>query len=649
MRLCTSTAACALAATLAVTHGAGAQQVPDSISAQNVPEVPRSLVEGLNRYQNIRLASFQDWSPDGRGLLILTRFAETNQVHRVAAPLGDREQVTFLRERVGAARARPGLRQILYSTDEGGAENFQLSLLDLATGEAVRVTDGRSRNVSPRWSRSGRFVAWSSNARNGKDMDLWVADPAAPSSARLLKQVSGEWIAADWSPDDHTIAAVEFLSANESYVHTIDVATGATQDLTPRAAPGAETVFYGDVLFAKGGRSLYWTTDAGSEFQRLSRYDLQTKASKVLTSSISWNVEDFDLSDDGRLMAFSTNEDGLSRLHFLETETDRELPAPNLPAAEIGRMGFRPGSKELGFTMTSAGIPSDAYSYDVTTKTLTRWTRSETGGLDPAGFPEPELIHFKSFDGRQIPGLLYKPGGKFHAPFPVVINIHGGPEGQSRPGFLGRTAYVVRELGIAMVYPNVRGSTGYGKTYLKLDNGMKREDTVADIGALLDWIKTRPELDASRIAVTGGSYGGYMTLATMTHYSDRLRCGMESVGISNFLSFLKNTQDYRRDLRRAEYGDERDPAMKEFLERISPLTSVRKITRPLLVAAGQNDPRVPVTESEQIVTAVRGNGVPVWYILGKNEGHGFQKRNNQDYLQAAQVLFLQRFLLAEKP
>jgi dipeptidyl aminopeptidase/acylaminoacyl peptidase len=649
MRLLTSAAACALAAILAAIRPAAAQQVPDSISAQDVPAVPRQLVNDLNRYQNIRLASFQDWSPDGRGLLILTRFAETNQVHRVAAPLADREQVTFLRERVGETRARPGTRQLLYSTDEGGAENFQLSLQDLGTGEGVRVTDGRSRNVSPRWSRSGKWLAWSSNARNGKDMDLWVADAATPASARLLKEVSGEWVVADWSPDDKTVAAIEFLSANESYVHLVEVATGATRDLTPRRAAGAEPVFYGNVRFARDGRSLYWTTDAGSEFHRLYRFDPQAGTSKVLTTGISWDVEDFELSDDGRILAFSTNEDGLSHLHFLETETERGLPAPNLPAAEIGRMGFRPGSKELGFTMTSAGIPSDAYSYDVTTKTLTRWTRSETGGLDPAGFPEPELIHFKSFDGRPIPAFLYKPGGKFHAPFPVVINIHGGPEGQSRPGFLGRTAYLVRELGIAIVYPNVRGSTGYGKTYLKLDNGMKREDSVADIGALLDWIKTRPELDASRIAVTGGSYGGYMTLATMTHYSDRLRCGMETVGISNFLSFLKNTQDYRRDLRRAEYGDEREPAVREFLERVSPLTSVRKIARPLLVAAGQNDPRVPVTESEQIVTAVRGNGIAVWYILGKNEGHGFQKRNNQDYLQAAQVLFLQRFLLAEKP
>jgi dipeptidyl aminopeptidase/acylaminoacyl peptidase len=638
---------------LAAFAGAGpvsAQQIPDSLAVENVPPAPRELTDGLNRYQNIRLAVLEDWSPDGREVLILTRFAETNQVHRVAGPLGAREQLTFLKERVGGARTRPGRRQFLYSSDEGGAENFQFFLFDLATGQASRLTDGRSRNVSPRWSPDGRRLAWSSNARNGKDMDLWVTDPSDPASARRVKEVSGDWIVSDWSPDGRTLAAVESISANESYLHLVDAATGATQDLTPRPLSGREKAFYGQVRWSRDGTSLYWTTDAGSEFHRLEQYGLKTRTPRVLTGSIPWDVEDFELSDDGRLIAFVTNEEGLSRLRLLDTTTDRELPAPELPPAEISRLAFRPGSQEIGFTLTSARIPSDVYSYDTAGKVLTRWTKSETGGLDPASFPEPELVAYKSFDGRSIPAFVYKPPGKAGtAPFPVIVNIHGGPEGQSRPGFLGRTAYFVAELGIVMIYPNVRGSTGYGKTYLKLDNGMRREDAVRDIGALLDWIKTRPELDASRVGVMGGSYGGYMTLATMTHYGERIRCGMDTVGISNFLTFLKNTQDYRRDLRRAEYGDERDPKMSEFLEKISPLSSARKIVRPLLVAAGKNDPRVPVTESEQIVAAVRANGVPVWYVLGKNEGHGFQKKNNQDYLQAAQALFVARFLLPEKP
>lgn len=626
---------------------APAPEVPDSIAARDVPPIPRAVAEELNRYQNIRLAAVQDWAPGGRGLLILTRFANTNQVHRVEIPLGARYQLTFHRERVGAAHSRPRHKQFVFSTDEGGGENFQLFLFDLPSGSSQLVSDGRSRNVAPRWCRSGRLLAWSSNARNGKDMDLYVADPSDPRSARRVKEVTGEWVALDWSPDDRRLVVGEYVSANESYIHVIDADSGRTETLTPRAEPGGETVAHFGARWSPDGRSLYWTSDAGSEFRRLVRYDVSSKTTTPLTAAFPWDVDDFEISDDGGAIAFVANEDGYSKVHLLDVATGREHPVPEVPAGEISGIHFRPGSREFAFTLSSPRTPSDAYSWDLASHKLTRWTHNETGGLDPSALSEPTLVRYPSFDGRRIPAFIYRPASKSKPPYPVLINIHGGPEGQSRPVFLGRTNYYISELGIAMIFPNVRGSTGYGKSYLKLDNGMLREDTVKDIGALLDWIRTQPDLDASRVAVAGGSYGGYMTLATLTHYSDRVRCAMESVGISNFLTFLKNTQDYRRDLRRAEYGDERDPKMNEFLRRISPLTDSGKITRPLLIAAGKNDPRVPVTESEQIAEAVRGNGVPVWYVLGKNEGHGFQKKINQDYLQAAQVLFIERFLLRE--
>jgi dipeptidyl aminopeptidase/acylaminoacyl peptidase len=367
----------------------------------------------------------------------------------------------------------------------------------------------------------------------------------------------------------------------------------------------------------------------------------------VLTAAIPWNVQGFDLSDDGRTIVFVTNEDGLAKLHILDIATGAERPAPAIPAGQISGLKFRRGTQEFGFTLSSARAPGDVYSYDLASDRLERWTASETGGLDASKFAEPELIHYPTFDGRQIPGFVYKPGLKFAGPRPVLIDIHGGPEGQFRPAFMGRLNYLIDELGIAVVFPNVRGSAGYGKSYLKLDNGFKREDSVKDIGAMLDWIKTQPGLDASRVGVTGGSYGGYMSLATMTHYSDRLKCGIDIVGISNFVTFLKNTQGYRRDLRRAEYGDERDPKMREHLDRISPLTDAAKIAVPILVVQGKNDPRVPVTEAEQIVAAIRKGDRPVWYVLGKDEGHGFAKKVNQDYLMAAEVLFLKKHLLGD--
>jgi dipeptidyl aminopeptidase/acylaminoacyl peptidase len=638
---------------LVAVPGAGSgQTVPDSIVADGVPAVPAELVRELSRYQNIRLASFQDWVPGRRAMLILTRFGNTNQVHRVAFAGGARTQLTFFPERVLGASARPRAALFSFTMDEGGAENYQVFLQDERSGDARRLSDGRARHESPRWSNVGKLLAWSSNARNGRDMDLHVADPASPGSARLFKEVTGSWSVADWSPDDRRVAAVEYISINETYIHLVDVATGATETLTPRRPSGAEaepTVAYGAVRWSKDGRSLYMTTDLGSEFKHLARHDLATRQTTPLSAAIAWDVEEFDLSDDGARLAFVANEDGIARVHVLDTATGRELPAPPFPPGEVGRLTFREGTHELGFTLSAARSPADAYSFDLDSGRLERWTESETAGLDPATFAEPELIHYPTFDGRMIPAFVYRPAeDKFPGRRPVLIDIHGGPESQFQPGFLGKANYLINNLGLVLIFPNIRGSAGYGKSYLKLDNGKLREHAVQDIGALLDWIAGQSGLDAQRVGVIGGSYGGFMSLATQTRYNDRIKAGIDVVGISHFVTFLRNTSSYRRDLRRAEYGDERDPSMGAYLESIAPLNHAAKIKTPLLVAAGQNDPRVPVSESEQMVAAVRKNGVPVWYVVAKDEGHGFAKRPNQDYLQAVEVLFLRRYLVGER-
>ena len=259
-------------------------------------------------------------------------------------------------------------------------------------------------------------------------------------------------------------------------------------------------------------------------------------------------------------------------------------------------------------------------------------------------FAEQQIVRWKSFDGRAISGLLSQPPERFKGKRPVLIEIHGGPEAQAKFGFMGRYNYFTHELGMAIIEPNVRGSSGFGKTFLTLDDTFKREDSVKDIGALLDWIATQPELDASRVIVSGGSYGGYMSLAVSTHYADRIAGAIDEVGISNFVSFLNNTESYRRDLRRVEYGDERDPAMREFLEKISPLTNAHKITKPLLVIQGKNDPRVPFTEAEQIVARARANGTKVWYLRAENEGHGFARKENADFRFYAMVRFIETTL-----
>jgi dipeptidyl aminopeptidase/acylaminoacyl peptidase len=354
---------------------------------------------------------------------------------------------------------------------------------------------------------------------------------------------------------------------------------------------------------------------------------------------------DFDLSDDGKTLAFVTNEDGFQRLHLMSTATGKELPVPKLADGLVTNIRWHRNGVDLGFCLESARSPADTYSLNIKTGKVERWTFSETGGIVTDTFSAPELVHWPSFDGKKISGFLYRPPAKFTGKRPVIIDIHGGPEGQAQPEFLGRDNYYLNELGVVIIYPNVRGSSGYGKTFLTLDNGFKREDSYKDIGALLDWIKTRPDLDGERIMVTGGSYGGFMTLAVASNYSDKIRCSLEYVGLSNLVTFLQNTSPYRQDLRRVEYGDERDPKMREFLERIAPLNNAQKITKPLFAVQGLNDPRAPASEAEQIVAAVRKNGSPVWYLLAKDEGHGFAKKKNADFLFYSTVMFIWEFLL----
>jgi dipeptidyl aminopeptidase/acylaminoacyl peptidase len=634
-----------LAAVAAVTFATASAQVPDNLVADGVLPHPAELKASVSRYLEFRTAAFQSWHPQRREMLIATRFADSTQVHLVRQPGGARRQLTFFAEPVAGASFRPKNGDcFVYSQDTGGGEFFQLFRYDLADGRTALLTDGKSRNTAGVWSKSGGRIVWSSTHRNGRDTDLWVMDPFKPAEAKmLLERKGGGWAVSDWSEDESKLVVGEYVSITESRLHLYDFAKGEIEPLLPGATGKAA---YSDARFSKDGRAVLCTTDEGSEFHQLIRIDLVTKKRTVLTKDLKWNVDGFEISPDGRTIAYVSNEDGVSTLHLIEAQTGRAKLTPKLPLGVIGGLEWHPQGNELGFSLAHARSPSDAYSLDVKKGTVTRWTESETGGLDARHFVEPRLVRTKSFDGLGISAFVYAPDAKkFPGRRPVIINIHGGPEAQARPIFQGRNNYFLDELGVAIVFPNVRGSDGYGKSFLTLDDGAKREDSVKDIGAIIEWVKQQPEFDPARIAVTGGSYGGYMTLASMTHFNDQLRCAVDVVGISNFVTFLENTQDYRRDLRRVEYGDERDPAMREVLQRISPTTNVRQITKPLFVVQGKNDPRVPVTEAEQMVKAVRNNGGVCWYLMAKDEGHGFQKKRNADFQFLSTILFYQEHLL----
>jgi dipeptidyl aminopeptidase/acylaminoacyl peptidase len=617
---------------------------PENIVADGLPKIPASMVETVGRYAENRAAFPSDWHPQRRELLIGTRFGNTFQTHLVKMPGGARQQLTFYPEPVYGGSFHPnGGDYMFFTKDVGGGEWYQFFRYDFSSGESTLLTDGKSRNTSAQWSNGGDWITYVSSRRDGEDMDLWAMNPADRKTDHLVAQLKGGgWEPQDWSPDDKKILLVEGISVNETYLWTVDPATGQKTELTPRKTN--EQVAYSNARFSKDGKGVYFTSDKDSEFQRLMYMDLASKQTKVLTANIPWDLDEFALSWDGKKIAFVSNEEGLSTLHLLDTGTEKELPAPKLPVGLVSGLIWHRNGRDLAFAISSASSPGDAYSLDVTTGKLQRWTMSETAVKTDA-FPEPELVRWKSFDGKMISGFLYRPPAKFTGKRPVLIEIHGGPEGQSRPDFLGRNNYYLNELGIAVILPNVRGSTGYGKAFTKLDNGFLREGTYKDINALLDWIGTRPDMDSGRAAVTGGSYGGHMTLAVSTFYSDRIRCSIDVVGPSNLVTFLEHTEAYRRDLRRVEYGDERDPKMREFLERIAPMNNVEKIKKPMMVVAGKNDPRVPVTESDQIVAALKKQGTPVWYVMAKDEGHGFQKKANADFQFYTTVEFLQEYLL----
>jgi len=619
----------------------------DNLVTKGIPPISAALVEEARRYGEFRAAGFWDWHPTRREMLIGTRFADAQQMHLVKFPGGARTQLTFFPDPVSVGSYQPTRGDyIVFTKDVGGAEFFQKYRYDVATGEITLLTDGKSRNVGGAWSHTGDRYAYMSTRRDGRDLDLWVIDPAQPQSDRMVAQLEGGgWGASDWSPDDKTLLLMEYVSVNESYLWLVDVASGEKTLLTSKGE-GAK-VAYGSATFALDGKGIYVTTDRESEFQRLAYFELATRRHRYLTSRIPWDVEEFRLSADGRLVAFVVNEDGVGVLHVLRTDTGVEVTLPKLPVGLIGGVRWRGKTHELGFTCSTARSSGDAYSLDLATGTLTRWTESETGGVRTASFAEPELVHWTSFDGRAIPGFLYKPPARFTGRRPVIVNIHGGPEGQSRPGFIGRNNYYLSELGVAILYPNIRGSAGYGKTFVTLDNGVRREDAYKDIGALLDWIGTRPDLDPARVLVTGGSYGGHMTLVTATRYDDRICCSVDVVGISNLATFLQNTSGYRQDLRRVEYGDERDSTVRTWMERSAPLNNADRVTRPLLVVQGMNDPRVPRSEAEHMVTALERRNVPVWYLMAKDEGHGFRKKANADFQFYATVLFVKRYLLGQ--
>jgi dipeptidyl aminopeptidase/acylaminoacyl peptidase len=617
----------------------------ENLIVENIPEISKDLANQVKKYSEARGASLAAIHPLKDELIISTRFGLTNQLHKVDRPMGSRKQITFFDEPLGNGQYEPTQgNYLIYSKDVGGNEFGQLYKLDLKTLKSTLLTDGgRSQNGGVTWKKDGSGFYFTSTKRNGGDRDIYYMNPNDPKSMQLILEVKGGgWGISDVSKDGNQLLIREYISANESFIWHFDVPTKKLTELTDRKQ---KSVVQTGATFSAKSNEIFFITDRDNEFQRLATMDVTTKKLAYITSSIPWDVENYVLTEDKSKMVFSTNEGGLNKLYVMNTNTTQFSEVPNLPIGLIGGFNFSKTTQSLFFTQSTSSSSSDVYQLDFLTNQIVQWTESELGEMQPEDLSKPQYIEWSSFDKMKISGFYYPAASKFIGKRPVLINIHGGPEGQSMASFSGSNSYYTNEMGVALIFPNVRGSSGFGKTYIAKDNGFLREDSVKDIGALLDWIAQQPELDKDRIMIMGGSYGGYMTLATAFHYADRIRCSVDIVGISNFNTFLKNTEEYRRDLRRVEYGDERNEKMYAFLEKISPLNNTDKIKKPMFIIQGTNDPRVPVTEATQMRDKLKAQGNTVWYLEAKDEGHGFRKKPNVDYQRLAVIKFMETYLI----
>jgi dipeptidyl aminopeptidase/acylaminoacyl peptidase len=633
-----------------------------NLVVQGIPPIPQTLVSQVEKYTDFRGHGFVDWHPTRREMLVAHRKAGANtvQLFRLDTPMGELQPLTDFADPVttGSYEPQEG-KYVVFERSTGGNEADQLYRLDPQTRNVALLTEPSERHGMQAWLHKSSRLLYSSvpldrtaqsGTRASVTQTLSLMDPAKPASRRKLVELPGAgWNVGGVSWDDRKVALSRYISATESQVWLLDIASAKLRQLLP--APGSkDRGVYLAGPFKRDNSGLFVLSDRDGEFQELMFYRFATRRLTPITRHIPWDVDGNTITEDGKLIAVRINVDGRDELRLFDGRSLKELPQPKLPSGSVTASGFHRRHADLAFSLNGTKGPNQVYTLNPASGQVEQWTQAYAPpGVDMASFSDQQIVRWRSFDGRTISGLLTLPPPRFTGRRPVLILIHGGPEAQAKMGFMARYNHMINEMGIATISPNVRGSRGYGKTFVALDNGTRREDSVRDIGALLDWIATQPQLDPGRVVVSGGSYGGYMSLAVAAHYAERIAGAIDIVGISNFVTFLQNTESYRRDLRRVEYGDERDAAMREFLHKISPLTNAGRITKPLFVVQGKNDPRVPFTEAEQIVAEARENGTPVWYLRAENEGHGFARKENADYQFYATILFLQQALLRPAP
>ncbi|HEV3484479.1 MAG TPA: alpha/beta fold hydrolase, partial [Vicinamibacterales bacterium] len=522
------------------------------------------------------------WHPTERRILIETTFGSVPQIHEVRGPGAARTQLTFFRDGVPAnspAWYSPDGRYVLLRKDIAvGAEDIHLFRYDFETGVVTRITDGVTKAGVPVWAHKGPLVAYDSTRRDGKNRDIWIVDPANPKTSRMVAELQGSWNVLDWSADDKELLVAEIVSPTERHLWRMNVATGEKKPFTERSV---KPVVWRSAQIDRSGRHVYAFGNLNSENYRVWRAELATGKWTPMTPE-SDSVDGFALSPDGKLLAVVVDRDPVSELRFVDATTGRVRATPKIPAGSILNLQWSPKSTEVAFTFQGGRTFRDVYSVDVLGTRLEQWTASETAAGNLQALPDAEVFRYKSFDGLDISAVMYRAATRFTGPRPVIINVHGGPTERERPRNIGRSNHFRNDLGVTVIYPNIRGSSGRGSNFERLDNAQLREHAIKDIGALLDWIAAQPHLDQTRVMVAGGSHGGYIALASALYYGDRIRAATSVYGMTDLVDFLETTDISRYENRVGEYGDPADPEMRKFLNSISPLPNVNRFKVPVL-------------------------------------------------------------------
>jgi dipeptidyl aminopeptidase/acylaminoacyl peptidase len=601
----------------------------------------------IERYLNIRSAYGGSFSPDGELLAFLMNTTGTPQVWTVDGAGRWPVQRTFYDDRVTFVDHSPERHELVFGKDQGGDERAQLFRLDTETGAITNLTQRPgAKHRWGGWSADGERFAFASNRRDESVFDVYVQGrEETGGDAELVYEGDGWLSLAGWSPDDSQLLVHEAHSSYDHDVHVLDIASGGLRHVTPHDGD----VRYQSVEWAPDGESLYLVTDRDADTLRLERLDLETEGHTVVEDGGEWNVDGISIDEASGRVAFSRNVDGYTELTVGEFDGPDSITAfetPDLPDGIAGGVDFTADGERFAVTATASADNANVYVVDAVSGESERWTYAATAGIPRDTFVAPQLVHFPTFDGRDIPAYFSVPeaieeGEAVDEQVPVIVDIHGGPESQRRPSFSTVKQYLLNN-GYAVFEPNVRGSSGYGREYASLDDVRNRMDSVKDLKAGVEWLHDHPSVDSEKIVAYGGSYGGFMVLAALTEYPDLWAAGIDVVGIANFVTFLENTGEWRRSLREAEYGSLEED--REFLEEISPINNIERIRAPLFVLHGENDPRVPVGEAEQIVENAREQGVPVRKLVFPDEGHGFSKLENRIEAYSQIVEFLDEHL-----